>query len=107
MPKENNHAPKPSLSDALLSNNKCKGVNYHISTQNMKITVSISKDLFESAERFRQRTQKSRSRLWRDALTEYLARHTRKQVTAAMNKALQELATTDSGFISASARRVS
>jgi metal-responsive CopG/Arc/MetJ family transcriptional regulator len=72
----------------------------------MKITVSISKHLFETAERFRQQTQKSPSRLWRDALTEYLARHTREQVTAAMNKALQELATSDSGFVSASARRI-
>jgi antitoxin MazE6 len=72
----------------------------------MKIIVSVSKHLFETAERFCLQTQKSPSRLWRDALTEYLARHTREQVTAAMNKALQKLASTDSGFVSASALRI-
>jgi len=47
-----------------------------------------------------------RSRLLRDALTEYLARHTPDQVTAAMNKPLHELAGTDSRFVSTLAQRV-
>jgi metal-responsive CopG/Arc/MetJ family transcriptional regulator len=72
----------------------------------MKIAVSISGPLFKRAERFRRRTQKSRSRLLTDALIEYLAAHTPDQVTAAMNKAVEKLASTNSRFVSAAARRV-
>ena len=63
-------------------------------------------DLFEAAERLARRTKKSRSQLFRDALREYLARHTPDQVTDAMDKALAQLAGTDDRFLSASARRI-
>ncbi len=72
----------------------------------MKTAVSIPDDLFEGAERLARRTKKSRSRLFRDALKEYLARHTPDQVTEAMNNALAELGATDDPFVSTSARRV-
>jgi metal-responsive CopG/Arc/MetJ family transcriptional regulator len=72
----------------------------------MKTAVSIPDDLFEGAERLARRTKKSRSRLFRDALKEYLARHTPDQVTDAMDNALAELGTTDDRFVSTSARRI-
>jgi len=72
----------------------------------MKTAVSIPDDLFEGAERLARRTKKSRSRVFRDALKEYLARHTPDQVTEAMNNALAELGATDDPFVSTSARRV-
>ena len=72
----------------------------------MKTAVSIPDDLFEGAERLARRTKKSRSRLFRDALKEYLERHTPDQVTDAMDNALAELGATDDRFVSASARRI-
>jgi metal-responsive CopG/Arc/MetJ family transcriptional regulator len=72
----------------------------------MKTAISIPDDLFEGAERLARRTKKSRSRLFRDALKEYLARHTPDQVTEAMNHALAELGATDDPFVATSARRV-
>lgn len=75
-------------------------------TIGMKTAISIPDDLFEGAEDLARRTKKSRSRLFRDALQEYLARHTPDQVTEAMNHALAELGTSSDPFISNAARRV-
>lgn len=75
-------------------------------TIGMKTAVSIPDDLFEGAERLARRTKKSRSRLFRDALKEYLARHTPDQVTDAMDNALAELGAADDRFVSTSARRI-
>ena len=72
----------------------------------MKTAVSIPDDLFEGAERLARRTKKSRSRLFRDALKEYLARHTPDQITDAMDNALAELGATDDRFVSTSTRRI-
>jgi metal-responsive CopG/Arc/MetJ family transcriptional regulator len=72
----------------------------------MKTAVSIPDDLFEGAERLARRTKKSRSRLFRDALKEYLARHAPDQVTEAMDNALAELGATDDSFVSTSAQRI-
>ncbi len=72
----------------------------------MKTAVSIPDDVFEGAERLARRTKKSRSRLFSDALSEYLARHTPDYVTEAMNKALEEIGETDEPFVSSGARRV-
>ena len=72
----------------------------------MKTAISIPDDLFEGAENLARRTKKSRSRLFRDALREYLARHTPDQVTEAMDKALAEVGAAKDSFVSASARRI-
>ncbi len=57
----------------------------------MKTAVSIPNDLFEGAERLARRTRRSRSRLFSDALREYLAHHTPDNVTELMDKALAEI----------------
>lgn len=72
----------------------------------MKTAVSIPDDIFQGAERLAKRTKRSRSRLFSDALQEYLARHTPDKVTQAMNMALAEVSETSDGFVSASAGRV-
>ena len=72
----------------------------------MKTAISIPDDLFEGAERLARRTKKSRSRLFRDALKEYLARHSPDQVTEAMDNALAQIDGADDGFVSAAARRI-
>jgi metal-responsive CopG/Arc/MetJ family transcriptional regulator len=71
----------------------------------MKTAVSIPDDVFEGAERLARRTRKSRSRIFSDALREYLARHTPEEVTESMNKACAEVGETTDPFVSAAARR--
>jgi metal-responsive CopG/Arc/MetJ family transcriptional regulator len=71
----------------------------------MKTAISIPDDVFESAERLARRTKRSRSRLFSDALKEYLARHTPDKVTEAMNIACTEIGDQADSFISSSARR--
>jgi metal-responsive CopG/Arc/MetJ family transcriptional regulator len=71
----------------------------------MKTAVSIPDDVFEGAERLARRTRKSRSRIFSDALREYLARHTPEQVTESMNQACTEVGETTDPFVSTAARR--
>ncbi len=75
-------------------------------TNSMKTAVSIPDDLFAGAERFARRTKKSRSRLFSEALSEYLARHAEDEVTEAMNRVCGELADTKDPFVASAARRV-
>jgi len=72
----------------------------------MKTAVSIPDDLFEGAERLAQRTNRSRSRLFSDALKEYLARHTPDKVTEAMNRALAQIGQEEDSFVSSATRVV-
>jgi len=72
-------------------------------TTGMKTAVSIPDDLFESAERLARRTKRSRSRLFSDALREYLSRHTPDQVTNAMNQACNEIGDLKDPFVSSAA----
>lgn len=74
----------------------------------MKIAVSIPNDVFESAERLAKRTNRSRSRLFSDALKEYLARHSPDEITEAMNRALAQAGDTESedAFIVSASRRI-
>ena len=76
----------------------------------MKTAVSIPEDIFKGAERLARRTKKSRSRLFSDALTEYVARHAPDAVTDAMNRACAQAGGKPSGgnkdaFVSTAARR--
>jgi metal-responsive CopG/Arc/MetJ family transcriptional regulator len=72
----------------------------------MKTAVSIPDEVFEGVERLARRTKRSRSRLFSDALKEYLARHTPNEVTEAMDRAFAELGETKNAFVSTAARRV-
>ena len=72
----------------------------------MKTAISIPDEVFEGAEQLARRTKRSRSRLFSDALKEYLARHTPDRVTEAMNKALDDIGEAGDSFVSAGARRV-
>ena len=71
----------------------------------MKTAVSIPNDLFHGAERLARKTHRSRSRLFSDALREYLARHTPDQVTELMDQALENIGEGQDAFVSAAARR--
>ncbi|MGA3053848.1 MAG: ribbon-helix-helix protein, CopG family [Candidatus Korobacteraceae bacterium] len=72
----------------------------------MKTAVSIPDDVFERAERLARRTKRSRSRVFSDALREYLARHSPEEVTEAVNKACAEIGEVKDQFVAAAARRI-
>jgi antitoxin MazE6 len=74
----------------------------------MKTAVSIPDDIFRGAERLARHTKKSRSRLFSDALQEYLARHASDELTEAMDRVCEELGANGESkdtFVSAAARR--
>jgi metal-responsive CopG/Arc/MetJ family transcriptional regulator len=72
----------------------------------MKTAISVPDEIYEGAERLARRTKKSRSRLFSDALKEYLARHAPDEVTEAMNRACAEVGQTTDPFVSSAARRI-
>ena len=71
----------------------------------MKTAVSIPDDVFKRAESLARRTKKSRSRLFSEALREYVARHSPDEVTEAMNRTYEAIGETKDAFVSAAARR--
>jgi predicted transcriptional regulator len=72
----------------------------------MKTAISIPDEVYQRAERLARRTKKLRSRLYGDALKEYLARHAPDQVTRAMNWACAEVGETPDPFVSLAGRRI-
>ena len=71
----------------------------------MKTAVSIPNELFEVAERLARRTRKSRSRLFSDALREYVARRSPDKITEVMDQALAEVGESIDPFVTAASRR--
>lgn len=71
----------------------------------MKTAVSVPDELFEAAERQAQRTQKSRSQLYAEALAEYLARHAPDEVTEAMNAVVSQLQESVDPFVTTASQR--
>jgi metal-responsive CopG/Arc/MetJ family transcriptional regulator len=71
----------------------------------MKTAVSIPNDIFEAAERLARRTRKTRSRLFSDALREYVARRSPEKVTESMDQALAEIGEERDLFVSSASRR--
>jgi hypothetical protein len=60
-------------------------------TLGVKTAVSIPDDVYATAERLARHMRKSRSRLYSEALAEYVARHSPDEVTEAMNKVCAEV----------------
>ena len=75
-------------------------------TPGMKTAVSIPDDVFEKAERLARRMKKSRSQLFSNALTEYVARHAPDYVTEAMDEVCAEIGSESDPFVSAASRRI-
>jgi len=72
----------------------------------MKTAVSLPDRLFREAEQHARRAQKSRSQLYAEALAEYLARHAPDEVTAAMDRVVEQVGPEPDAFGAAAARRV-
>lgn len=72
----------------------------------MKTAVSLPDEVFRAAELHAGRMQKSRSQLYAEALSEYLARHAPDEVTEAMNLVMEELQEPIDSFVDEAARQV-
>ncbi len=70
----------------------------------MKTAISIPDDLFEDAERLAASMQTSRSRLYCEAIREYVARHSPDAITDALNEVCDREGTKDP-FLDAAGRR--
>ena len=72
----------------------------------MKTTISVPDNLFEQAENLARESRKSRSRLYADALREYIARHHPDAVTEALDRVVDQFGHPKDEFVSETARRV-
>ncbi len=57
----------------------------------MKTAISLPDGLFRAAEQYAKQADKTRSQLYAEAMSEYLARHAPDTVTEAMNRVADEL----------------
>ena len=71
----------------------------------MKTAISIPDKVFRDAEQLSRRLKKSRSQVYTEAVTEYVARHDPEAVTDAMNRLCEALDTQPDAPISGAARR--
>ncbi|MGH2500410.1 MAG: hypothetical protein ACRDF0_10035 [Candidatus Limnocylindria bacterium] len=72
----------------------------------MKTAVSLPDGLFADAERLAKRLKKSRSKLYSDAILEYVARHDADGVTSKLNEVWDQEGGGSDGFVDAATRRV-
>ncbi len=72
----------------------------------MKTAISLPDVVFRAAERHARLVRKSRSQLYAEALSEYLARHAPDEVTGAMNEVMDQLKERTDSFVTAAARRI-
>jgi metal-responsive CopG/Arc/MetJ family transcriptional regulator len=71
----------------------------------MKTAVSVPNDLFEQAERLARQLRTSRSRLYSEALRDYLARHAVDEVTSRINAVCDEIGATPQPGLRSAARK--
>ena len=71
----------------------------------MKTAISIPDKVFAEAERLSRRLKKSRSQMYTEAVTEYIACHDPEAMTEAMNRVCEAVDTYPDPAISAAARR--
>ena len=72
----------------------------------MKTAISIPDDIFRAAEHYAKQTRKTRSRLYSEAVSEYLQRHAVNSVTDAMNRAIKKIGQPDDLFVRSAAERI-
>jgi predicted transcriptional regulator len=71
----------------------------------MKTAVSIPDEVYKRAEKLARQTKRSRSRLFSDALGEYLERHESDEISEAMNAVVAEVGESVDPFVSAASNR--
>ncbi len=75
-------------------------------TYGMKTAISLPDSVFREAERFAHRSKKSRSQLYAEAITEYLARHAPEEVTETMDSVCDRLDSEDDKFTTMAAQKI-
>ena len=70
----------------------------------MKTAISLPDNVFKEAERFARHAKKSRSKLYADALSEYLARHSPDEITESLNQVAAKINGNDLQFVKQAAR---
>jgi metal-responsive CopG/Arc/MetJ family transcriptional regulator len=71
----------------------------------MKTAISIPDELFSRAEEMARKTGKSRSQLYREALSEYLLRRDPGALTQAMDDALTDIDPNSDPWLTEAGRR--
>jgi metal-responsive CopG/Arc/MetJ family transcriptional regulator len=71
-----------------------------------QMALRIPNGLYKRAERLARLTEKSRSRLFADALREYLAHHAPEEGTKAMNRACANTGEANDPFVSSATRSI-
>jgi metal-responsive CopG/Arc/MetJ family transcriptional regulator len=71
----------------------------------MKAAISIPDDVFADAERLARRLKKSRSRLYSDAVREYVARHAGDHVTEQLDAVVSDVGPQADRFAAAAGRK--
>jgi metal-responsive CopG/Arc/MetJ family transcriptional regulator len=71
----------------------------------MKTAISLPDDLFDDAERLAKVLKKSRSRLYGDAVREYVARHSADQVTEALDRVCATTSSAENDFAVSAGRQ--
>jgi metal-responsive CopG/Arc/MetJ family transcriptional regulator len=72
----------------------------------MKTAVSIPEDVYAEAEDLARRLEVSRSRLYTDALREYIARHDPDTTTELLNRVYDEIDSAPDPAVAAASRRL-
>jgi predicted transcriptional regulator len=72
----------------------------------MKTAISLPDAVFRDAERFARHAKKSRSKLYADALSEYLARHSPDEITESLNQIAAKINGNDLPFVTRAARKL-
>ena len=72
----------------------------------MKTAVSVPDDLFKQVDRLARKSHRSRSEVYSAALREYVARHQPDEVTAALDRVVNEAGLpAEAAFVARAARR--
>jgi metal-responsive CopG/Arc/MetJ family transcriptional regulator len=71
----------------------------------MKTTISLPDAVVREAERFARHAKKSRSRLYAEAISEYLSRHSPDEITASLNDVIVKVNGDDSRFVKQAAKQ--
>jgi len=75
----------------------------------MKTAISIPDEVFAEAERLAKRQKKSRSKLYADAIREYISRHDPDEITESWNRLYNDPEAADpelDAFVDEAARRI-
>lgn len=72
----------------------------------MKTAISLPDGLFKEAERLARMQHKSRSRMYSEAIAEYVARHDPDTITESLNEVADAIDTSPDPFVAAAAYEV-